>query len=197
MSRKNSYFMPVFKFRVFWEDDDNIFRDIVLKTGQTFQQFHEVILKAFEFNKPLPASFFKSNDNWVRGKEISSEVMVNKKDAPALSMVKTPVSALIDKPDECFIYTYDPVKNWTFLINLIAIDKDEEDGLEYPRCTKKEGLAPAQTQIKGMANERLLEIEEKYDLNKDDMDEEGFGNEGEEEEAADDQDTFNEDDPAF
>lgn len=175
--------MPVFKFRVFWEDDDNIFRDIVLKSGQTFHQFHEAILKAFEFNKPLPASFYRSNDNWLRGMEISSEVLVNKKDAPALAMIKTPVSALIDKPDECFIYTYDPVKNWTFLINLIAIDKDEADGLTYPLCTKKEGLAPAQTQIKGMPNERLLEIEEKYDLNKENMDEEGYGDEGEEQDS--------------
>jgi len=188
--------MPVLKFRVYWEDDDNIFRDIVIQSGQTFQQFHEAILKAFEFEKPLPASFFKSNDNWMRGREISSEILVNKKDAPALAMVKTPLSALIDKPDECFIYTYDPVKNWNFLIHLIAIEKDVEDGLEYPRCVKKEGLAPAQTQLKGMANERLLEIEEKYDLNKDDMDEEGYGDEGEEQDNDQDE-NFNDEEEAF
>lgn len=169
--------MPLFKFRVYWEDDDNIYRDIVLKTGQTFHSFHDAILTAFEFDKKHTASFFVSNDHWIRGREISSEVLVNKKDAPALSMIKTPVSALVEKPDEKFVYTYDPVKKWTFLVELIGIDKEEDYKKEYPLCTKKEGIAPAQTGIKGLANERLLEIEEKYDLSSEEM-QEGYGNEG-------------------
>ncbi len=172
--------MPILKFRVYWEDDDNIYRDIVLKTGQNFQSFHETILTAFEFDKKHSASFFQSNDKWLRGREISSDVLVNKKDAPALSMIKTPVSALVEKPDEKFVYTYDPVKKWTFLIELIGIDKEEESKKEYPYCIKKEGVAPAQAGIKGLANERLLEIEEKYDLTKEDLSE-GYGSEGDEE----------------
>lgn len=169
--------MPLFKFRVYWEDDDNIYRDIVLKTGQTFQSFNQAILTAFEFDNKHQSSFFSSNDNWQRGREISSEVLVNKKDAPALAMIKTPVSALVEKPDEKFVYTYDPVKKWTFLVELIGIEKEEDSKKEYPICTKKEGVAPAQTGIKGLANERLMEIEEKYDLSKEDM-AEGFGAEG-------------------
>lgn len=169
--------MPTLKFRVYWEDDDNIYRDIVLKTGQTFHAFHEAILTAYEFDKKHTASFFESNDKWLRNREISSEVLVNKKDAPALAMIKTPVSALVNKPDEKFIYTYDPVKKWTFLIELIGIEKDEDPRKEYPYCSKKEGVAPAQTGIKGLANERLVEIEEKYDLSSDDMND-GYGNEG-------------------
>jgi len=169
--------MPLLKFRVYWEEDDNIYRDIVLKTGQTFHTFHEAILTAFEFDNKHKASFFSSNDNWSRGREISSDVLVNKKDAPALSMIKTPVSALVEKPDEKFVYTYDPAKRWTFLVELIGIEKEEDSKKEYPLCTKKEGVAPAQTGIKGLANERLMEIEEKYDLSREDMSE-GYGNEG-------------------
>jgi len=177
--------MPILKFRVYWEDDDNIYRDIVLKTGQNFQLFHEAILTAFEFDKKHSASFFQSNDKWLRGREISSEILVNKKDAPALSMIKTPVSALVEKPDEKFVYTYDPVKKWTFLIELIGIDKEEDSKKEYPYCIKKEGVAPAQTGIKGLANERLMEIEEKYDLSSEDMSE-GYGSEGDDTNGSDD-----------
>ncbi len=176
--------MPLFKFRVYWEDDDNIYRDIVLKTGQTFHNFHEAILEAFEFDKKHKASFFASNDNWNRGREISSDVLVNKKDAPALSMIKTPVSALVEKPDEKFVYTYDPAKKWTFLVELIGIDKEEDSKKTYPLCVKKEGIAPAQTGIKGLANERLMEIEEKYDLTREDMSE-GYGDEGDEDSGSD------------
>jgi hypothetical protein len=180
--------MPLFKFRVYWEDDDNIYRDILLKTGQTFHAFHQAILTAYEFDNKHQASFFKSNDNWARGMEISSEVLVNKKNAPALSMIKTPVSALVEKPDEKFVYTYDPAKKWTFLVELIGIEKEEDSRKEYPYCVKKEGVAPAQTGIKGLANERLMEIEEKYDLNKEDMSE-GYGSEGEDGADEDDGDS--------
>ena len=185
--------MPLLKFRVYWEDDDNIYRDIVLQTGQTFHAFHESILKSFEFDNKHAASFFESNDKWLRGREISSEVLVNKKDAPALAMIKTPVSALVDNPDKKFIYTYDPVKKWTFLVELIGVEKDEDSKKEYPLCVKKEGVAPAQTGVKGLANERLLEIEEKYDLSNEDM-AEGFGNEGDDEEGESDSSGFAGDD---
>lgn len=177
--------MPLLKFRIYWEEDDNIYRDIVLQTGQTFHTFHESILKSFEFDNKHPASFFESNDKWLRGREISSEVLVNKKDAPALSMVKTPVSALVDNPDKKFIYTYDPVKKWTFQVELIGVEKDEDSKKEYPLCVKKEGVAPAQTGVKGLANERLLEIEEKYDLSTEEM-AEGFGSEGDDESGSED-----------
>jgi hypothetical protein len=167
--------MPLYKFRVCWEEDDNIYRDIVLKNGQSFQTFQEAILKAFEFKTALSASFFESNDKWLRAREISSEVLVNKKEAPALSMIKTPVSALVDNPDKKFIYVYDPDKKWTFLISLIGVEKEEDPKTDYPFVSKSEGIAPSQTTIKGIANERLMEVEEKYDLLRDDMEEQGFG----------------------
>ncbi len=52
-------------------------------------------------------------------------------------MVKTPVSALVEKPDEKFVYTYDPAKKWTFLIELIGIDR-EKTVKRNTRCVKKE-----------------------------------------------------------
>ncbi len=183
--------MPVFKFRIVWEEDDNIFRDIVLVSGQTFMQFHEAIMTAFEYKDNMPASFFESNDKWMRKREISSEVLVNKKDAPALAMIKTPVSALIDNPDKKFIYVYDPNKQWVFHLSLISIERNESTKLTYPCCVRSEGLPPAQTMTKGFMQDKMVEIEEKYDLGQDDM-EEGYGNEGEENlsEGAEDSNSF-------
>lgn len=171
--------MPLFKFRVYWEEDDNIYRDIVLKSGQTFGEFQEAILKAFEFKIPFPATFYESNDNWARDRAISSEVTVNKKGAPALAMVKTPVSALVDDPGKKFVYVFDPDKKWTFLIALIGLEKEEDPKIVYPLLAKSEGIAPAQSGIKGVAQERLLEIEERYDLNREGMEDQGFGEEDE------------------
>lgn len=166
--------MPVYKFRVAWEEEEHVYRDIALISGQTFADFSTVILKAFEFDNKQAACFYESNEKWTKLRGISSEVLVNKKDAPALAMIKTPVSALIDTPNKKFVYVYDlHGKNWTFLVDLIGIDKEESYKITYPNCFRKEGIAPAQSGIKGLAVERMMEIEEKYDLGKEEM-EEGF-----------------------
>jgi hypothetical protein len=170
--------MPILKFRVYWEEDDQVYRDIEIRTGQTFLDLHKVILQAWEFDGKHPASFYESNDRWIQGREISSEVHVNKKDAPALSMMRTPVAALVSKPDEKFVYVYDPVKHWVFLLELIGVIKEEDAKKTYPLVRRKEGIGPAQYGVKGVSRDKMLEIEEKYDLGADEM-AEGFGSEGE------------------
>jgi hypothetical protein len=146
--------------------------------SHTFMDFHTAITKAFEFDGKHPASFYESNDKWDYGREISSEVLVNKKDAPALSMLKTPVTALLANPDQKFMYVYDPVKKWTFMVELIGVAKEETCKRVYPFLLRKEGIAPAQYGIKGVNPDKIMEIEEKYDLGAEEM-AEGFGNEGE------------------
>ena len=170
--------MSLYRFRVYWEEDDLSYRDIEVVAGQTFMDFHNTILKAWEFDAKHPGSFFESNDRWERGREFSSEVLSNKKDAPALSMVKTPVSALISVPNQKFVYEYDPVKKWVFLVELIGVSKELNPKKTYPLITRKEGIGPAQYGVKGLPAEKMMEIEEAYDLGAEEM-AEGFGNEGE------------------
>ncbi len=170
--------MTILRFRVYWEDDDQTYRDLEIQGSQTFMDLHHCILKAFEFDKKHSASFYESNDRWDKGRELNSEVLTNKKDAPALSMIKTPVSALINLPDQKFVYVYDPAKNWTFLVELIGVSPEETYRREYPFVLRKEGIAPAQYGIKGVKADKIMEIEERYDLGADEM-AEGFGSEGE------------------
>jgi hypothetical protein len=170
--------MPLLRFRVLWEEDDLVYRDIEIKNGQTFLEFHKAILQSYEFDGKHAASFFESNDRWTRGREINSEVLVNKKDAPALSMMRTPVSALVSNPDQKFIYEYGSPKKWLFHVELIGVVKDEDPKRTYPYILRKEGIGPAQYGIKGVNPDKLIEVEEKYDLGADEM-AEGFGNEGE------------------
>lgn len=167
--------MPLFRFRVCWEEDDQIFRDIVLKSGQTFDQFQTAIFKAFEIKKSLPASFFESNDRWIEGREISSEVLVNKKDAAALAMIKTPVSALVNEPDKHFLFRYDPEKKWLFQISLIALDKEDDAALDFPVIVKSEGISPLNTSGQIQAKEGMTDTDDQFDLSADDMEEQGFG----------------------
>ncbi|GAA4457254.1 IS1096 element passenger TnpR family protein [Rurimicrobium arvi] len=173
--------MPLLKFRIYWEEDDLIYRDIDILSSQTFMDFHQAILKAYDFDGKHSARFFESNDRWERLRIFSSEVLSNKKGAAELSMVKTPVSALVSVPDQKFIYEYDPAKKWTFLVELIGVSNDVDPKRSYPTCTRKEGMAPMQYKPGGGSG-MLMEIEEKYDLGEDEM-AEGFGSEGDSEEG--------------
>ena len=170
--------MSLYRFRVYWEEDDLTYRDMEINALQTLQDFSTAIIKAWDFDGKHASSFFESNDRWERGREFSSEVLSNKKNAPALSMVKTPVSALISTPNQKFVYEYDPAKHWTFLLELIGVTKDEDPKKTYPRVSRKEGVGPAQYGVKGLQAEKMLEVEEAYDLDAAEM-AEGFGNEGE------------------
>jgi hypothetical protein len=176
--------MALYRFRVSWEEDDQIYRDIELQSGQTFLQFAETIVKAWEFDGKHASSFFESDDRWERGREFSSEVESNKKDAPALSMKKTPVSALVSVPNQKFIYEYDREKKWTFQVELIAMVKEEDPRKTYPLMIRKEGLGPSQYGIKGFGPEKLMEVIEINDLSETEI-AEGFSSEGSEEGAAD------------
>jgi hypothetical protein len=176
--------MPVLKFRVYWEEDESVYRDIAIKPNQTFLQFHQSILQAFEFDNKHKATFFRSNDNWQRGREIILEKDTTPRKAEPLLMAETPITAAVKDPNQKFIYLYDFAKSWTFLVELIGISKDENAKMMYPVCVRKEGLAPSQYGTKGLIGDKLVEMEEKYDLNKEGMSEDGFSEEGEEDEES-------------
>jgi len=172
--------MAILKFRVYFEEDDSIYRDVAVKHTQTFLQLHQVILKAYEFDSKHQATFFRSNDHWQRGREITLDKYDKAYKAPPLIMTDTAIRTEIFDPNQKFVYVYDFVKNWTFLVELISVSKEDTAKLDYPAVVKTEGIAPSQYGTKGLVGDKLTEVEEKYDLTKGT---EGFGVKGEDGEA--------------
>ena len=170
--------MAILKFRVYFEEDDSIYRDVAIRHTQTFLQLHQVILKGYEFDSKHEATFYRSNDHWQRGREISLQKYDKSYKAEPLLMDSTTIGSEIRDPNQKFIYVYDFTKNWTFLVELINVSKEEASKQDYPVLIKSEGIAPSQYGTKGLVGDKLTEIEEKYDLTKGT---EGFGEEGEEE----------------
>lgn len=156
--------MAVLRFRIYFEEDDSIYRDVAIKHTQTFFQLHQVILKSYEFDNKHQATFYRSNDNWQRGREISLAKYDKAYKAAPLLMEETPIGTEIRDPNQKFIYTYDFVKNWSFLVELINVSKEENAKIDYPAMVKTEGIAPSQYGTKGLTGDKLSEVEEKYDL---------------------------------
>jgi hypothetical protein len=179
--------MAILKFRVYWEDDDSVYRDVAIRHSQTFFDLHSIILKCFEFDTKHEATFFRSNDNWQRGKEITLEKYDKVYKAEPLLMKDCTIGSEIQNPNQKFIYVYDFHKNWTFLVELINVNKEENHKMSYPGCTRSEGIGPSQYGTKGLVNEKLAEIEEKYDLNTSIL-ADGYGEEGDEADSTDSED---------
>jgi hypothetical protein len=181
--------MAVLKFRAYYEDDESVYRDIVVKHTQTFADLHNAILKAYEFDNKHAATFYRSNDNWQRGREISLQKYDKEYKAEPLIMSETTIGSEIKDPNQKFIYTYDFVKGWAFLVELINVSKEELPKTSYPSTARVEGIGPAQYGTKSLLGDKFVDIEEKYDLS---AGAEGFGREGVSDTGADAEETEDE-----
>lgn len=156
--------MAILKFRIYFEEDESVYRDIAIKHTQLFSELHAMILKAYEFDSKHKATFYRSNDNWQKGREITFEKYDHAYKVEPLLMAETTIGSEIKIPNQKFRYLYDFNKNWSFLVELINISKEENPKLTYPGIVRTEGIGPSQYGTKGLLGEKFADVEEKYDL---------------------------------
>ena len=185
--------MAILKFRIYLEEDDAVYRDIVIKHTQSFQDLHLAILKSYEFDSKHKATFYRSNDNWLRGREISFEKYDKPYVVDPLIMSEVTIGSEIRDTNQKFVYEYDFEKHWVFLVELINVSKEESSKITYPATSRTEGIGPQQYGTKSLLGDKFADIEEKYDLAEA---AEGFGTEGEEGEADTDEDAGTEEEGA-
>ena len=137
--------MAVYRFKVTFEDNEDIYREIEIKSTQNFEDFHNVIVQSIGFDNLHDASFFTSDDYWRKGEELRL------KPAEGIrQMNKCKIALLIDDPHQKFVYVYDPKTHWTFLVELLRIASDDAKA-SYPKCVKSAGEAPKQHKASSLA----------------------------------------------
>lgn len=186
--------MAIYKFRVSFEDYDDITRDIEIKSNQTFADFHKALHQAIAFDGNASASFYMSNDYWHKGKEITYFEKDLKTDAISL-MEKASLKNFIVDPHQKIYYIFNFEKPWTFHIELIKIVINEDAKINYPLCVKSVGEAPKQfgnTPIVAAAENDDLDFLNVLEYAEDDEDREemGFDDAGEEGEEEGEKDEF-------
>ena len=140
----NSILMAVYKFRVTFEDYDDVSRDIEIKATQTFEDLHYAIHSYIGFDASKPASFFLSDDNWKKGKEISNRDLKGEEKGTVIPFRNSRLCDTISDPHQKIFYLFDPAEKWAFHIELIKIITGEDYHTTYPRCVKTVGEAPKQ-----------------------------------------------------
>ena len=161
--------MSLLRLKAYWEDDDATFRVLEMLSTQTYFELHEGLKKALQLPADMEASLFICDARGIKVREVSSTVEKNLRDAPALSMKKTPVGALINDPHQLFRYECVHPKAWVFNIELLLMLPDPATPKTYPVCIESEGMSPSQFGILpgDESKEKIIDILEMFDIGAD------------------------------
>src|SRR5690606_16379340 len=138
----------IYRFKVWFEEEEDIFRVIDIMPSSSYLEFHHIIMESIAFSKEKEASFFTSDDNWRKGKEISLL------DSSKKLMKDVKLKDYINDPHQKFILITDFSENWTLHIELQSI-QNEVNGISYPLVFKSVGKAPKQKE--GVGRFKILD----------------------------------------
>jgi hypothetical protein len=136
--------MALYRFKVNFEDYDEVMREIDVKSNQTFEDLHRAIHQSTGYNCEFPSSFYISNDQWIKGEEITYLPNQRRIDRGVALMENVKLSNRIDDPHQKFYYTFNFDRPFDFHVELLKIILDETPGTVYPAIIKSVGEAPKQ-----------------------------------------------------
>lgn len=132
--------MTIYGFRVILDfKQADIFRDIEISSEDTFEDFHNSIIQAFALDTGEMASFYKSDEHWNQGDEISL-FPVNDK---AFVMSDWTIGQMCSEKGDKFLYIFDFLNMWTYYVELMEISEPKA-GETYPRLIYSEGIMPGE-----------------------------------------------------
>jgi len=117
-----------FKLRIVADTEDDIFIDVSINSNNTFLQLHNTIIKGFKLGGGEMASFYKSNENWDKGNEITLMDMSFDDDDnnESMCMENTQLDHVFSKDESKSLYLYDFLNMNIFYIDLIEISKKNQ-----------------------------------------------------------------------
>ncbi len=136
--------MALYRFRITFEDYDDVIREIDVKSNQTFEDLHRAIHQSTGYNSEYPSSFYISNDQWMKGEEITYLPNQKRIDRGVALMEKVKLLSYIDDPHQKFYYTFNFDRPFDFHVELMKIILDDAPGVVYPAVIKSVGEAPKQ-----------------------------------------------------
>ena len=132
----------IYRFRVILDNDtkdEDVFRDLEIREDDTLEDLHNIITQSFGFDGSEMASFYRSDDQWNQGEEISLFDLSD--DGSARLMNETAINTVTFEMQTKLIYVYDFLSMWTFYVELAEIVEAAE-GLDYPNLMFVQGQVP-------------------------------------------------------
>lgn len=135
--------MAIYRFKVSFEDYDDIERDIDIKSNQTFEDLHRAIHQSTGYPAEVSSSFYVSSDQWIKSDEIAFLPNERKANNGVVLMGNSKLSSFIDDPHQKFYYIYNFERPFDFHVQLVKILLNNE-ALEkpYPFVSRSIGEVP-------------------------------------------------------
>ena len=134
--------MAIYRFRISFEDFDEVVREIDIKSTQTFEDLHKAVHRSTGYSAEKSSSFFVSTDNWIKGDEIAYLPNQRKTERGIALMENSKLSSFIEDPHQKFYYIYNFDRPFDFHVELIKIILETDPNIEYPYLVKSTGEAP-------------------------------------------------------
>lgn len=174
--------MTVYRFKVSFEDYD-VFREVDIRSGQTFEDLHIAIHKSLNYSPDVPSSFYISNDQWIKGTEITIFPNDKRVEKGIALMSDSKLNNFIEDPHQKFYYISNFERPFDFHVELIRILTTADSSDPLPKILKTSGEPPKQfiqvvkpiekssssgkakkTTVKNVTEEDLIPLEEEEDL---------------------------------
>ena len=157
----------IYKIRVIFDAEEDIFRDIEIDAGSTLEDFHNIITQAFGFLGNEMASFYTCDERWNQEEEIALFDM-SENGSDVRLMNETFLEDVVNEDNPKLIYVYDFLSMWTFFVELADI-VEKEDGRSYPNVLFSFGELPDAPPEKKFESDPAFDFDDTLE-NYDDLD---------------------------
>lgn len=157
----------ILRIRTILDVQNDVLRDIEIDETSLLKDLHVSITKSYGFEGKEMASFFKTNETWDQGDEMSLIDLGVGKDYSNESLNK-----LFNSENNRLLYVYDFLALWTFFIEVMEVSENDKN-IKYPNLVFSQGEVPENPPIKIFeeSNSDNEESEENKDHNDIDYDE--------------------------
>lgn len=133
----------IYRFIVISDEVDDFMREIQIDSDATFFELHKAILDSCEYEDKELTSFTICENGWEKGQEVTREEMDVDSSVDSYVMDNTRLSELLEDEKQHLLFTFDPVANRAFFMELAQIITKKT--LKEPKVTRSLGKAPEQS----------------------------------------------------
>lgn len=126
----------ILRIRTILDVEEDVLRDIEIDEKFLLKDLHDLIIKSYGFEGKEMASFYKTNESWEQGDEMSLFDLEIGKDYSNDSL-----NTIFNSENNRLIYVYDFLELWTFFIEVMEISEINKN-TTYPNLVFSKGKVP-------------------------------------------------------
>ena len=126
----------ILRIRTILDVEEDVLRDIEIDEKFLLKDLHDLIIKSYGFEGKEMASFYKTNESWEQGDEMSLFDLGIGKDYSNDSL-----NTIFNSENNRLIYVYDFLELWTFFIEVMEVSEINKN-TKYPNLVFSKGKVP-------------------------------------------------------